>query len=351
MRDFLKWIFNTPAPDHITPETQNLIEGRIESEIKHFERFANLYLKQVKDQQEQFERKVNGRVNLTIAAIGISIGLFTWLVLPIDLEKAVYNTVIKKGLEKSIDDMIQTKASAYVDKSILPLKSEVDSYDKKISQIDALSKQIALLQSTISQATAVSEDLKAKTDSGEQQVSTLTTLVSRANATLDSVQSQENIIALITKVDHDDRPAFDQLLAIAKDPTSPYTSIASEVVVTLVSNSGMELEYTPPWEALGVTNPDSLSLDDLKKLYSKQLRSDFKKAFISYIWTNAKFKKYDRMEFLMSVIKTDQSITTVIHAMELSDADTKIKQNMLNYPAYLAWWDINKATYPGSASK
>jgi len=323
MRDFLKWIFNTPAPDHITPETQNLIEGRIESEIKHFERFANLYLKQVKDQQEQFERKVNGRVNLTIAAIGISIGLFTWLVLPIDLEKAVYNTVIKKGLEKSIDDMIQTKASAYVDKSILPLKSEVDSYDKKISQIDALSKQI----------------------------STLTTLVSRANATLDSVQSQENIIALITKVDHDDRPAFDQLLAIAKDPTSPYTSIASEVVVTLVSNSGMELEYTPPWEALGVTNPDSLSLDDLKKLYSKQLRSDFKKAFISYIWTNAKFKKYDRMEFLMSVIKTDQSITTVIHAMELSDADTKIKQNMLNYPAYLAWWDINKATYPGSASK
>jgi hypothetical protein len=208
--------------------------------------------------------------------------------------------------------------------------------------VDDLHSQILALKDTIAEAELVSG--RAETITGDLQRQS-TAVATQLNDIIAILQ----VTALIVRADHDDRQAFDNLYQLAK-ARSPVSGIATEVILSLISENRVNLTYSPDWKALNVDKPDQLSLADCEKLYASQARADFREGVLQYIWDSNKFSKYDKLDFMMSVIRGDRSMNSVRYAQCLADNETNIKHNILDCQAYLDWWTKNADKYKAASA-
>jgi hypothetical protein len=63
------------------------------------------------------------------------------------------------------------------------------------------------------------------------------------------------------------------------------------------------------------------------------------------IWNQKRFLKYDKINFLINVVRTTSSIKCLHQACKLIDQEAKIGKNFMGYVEFLQWWDKHKACY------
>jgi len=100
-----------------------------------------------------------------------------------------------------------------------------------------------------------------------------------------------------------------------------------------------------PWKE--GTDPSTLTFIDLKRIYQGQdSLSDYKPALINYIWMRNDISEGERMEFLVEIIKSDDSLKAVNVAGQLFWKAAKLKSRIFSSEEDLSkWWEENKGNY------
>jgi len=65
---------------------------------------------------------------------------------------------------------------------------------------------------------------------------------------------------------------------------------------------------------------------------------------IKYIYERRDFSKYERMKFLIDVLKTDGSLRAVEYAGRCFNIEAGLKKKTLAISYFLEWWENNKDT-------
>ena len=218
-----------------------------------------------------------------------------------------------------------------------------DSFEKMIEY--AKTKITASLNRAESDAGQISEirkEIENQKKSTTLKVDELDGTLTKANRVVKKIEAINDFTFILTKARNDDRKAFEALREIPKD--SLFYKAANNTIVEILQMVNVVLvgpEVT--WRILKI-DPDKTHLDQFECLYQDSL-GVFKVNILDYIWTQNKFKKIEKLDFVANVIKTDSSLRGLHKACTLMDQEAKLGLNIQEANAYLIWWEKHRKDY------
>ncbi len=224
-------------------------------------------------------------------------------------------------------------------KAISDLRVRVESQS---ATVDLVAKDAADARRSVGIAEQKSAEAAAKVSELDRSIAELARKV-------DAAREETDFSLLVARVSRDDRASFDRLLAITDSPNHPRQSAAAGAIRSIVSDPmlggiGGELE----WKALGV-DPSSGSIAELVTALSGKLGPMAMPRLIDSIWALDRFSKYERLGFLVDLIRESPSIGAMHRACMLINTEAHLEKNVVGYREYLAWWDKNSMRYKADA--
>ena len=244
----------------------------------------------------------------------------------------VNESVIDPNVRMSLDEVVRENSSGYVEKQLGPFKKTVDDLRTKILQLGP----------TLEQAEALSRQAQSITGSLQQQSNSMKSQV-------DDVKSTLSEISLISLADHDNRAAFDQLKEDANNPQSRYRYLSQQVLIAIGTSDALEgtIDFNvAPWS--DKYKPDmftTMSIDDFRYQIVNAQRADLQSALLDKFWNSDRFSKLQKLDFIMDIIRTSQSIAAVRHAERIANSECHLNMNPIACDQYLSWWDKNREKF------
>jgi hypothetical protein len=210
------------------------------------------------------------------------------------------------------------------------------------NRVESQSATIDLVAQDAKKARELTEDVRKKSDAVEAQVTKVDAALHKANVNTDALSALLEFTNTVVSAQADDRRAFDKLKGWAGDPAFPYHREALqawqkvfEEHCQLISMGG----FTIPWSP-GV-DPSKFDLTRLIAEYS-MLPEEMKIAMLEYIRNRSDIPKKERMAFMIDVMNTSLTLTTMEYAGRnfAALAELKIKPMALEY--FTKWWAENK---------
>jgi hypothetical protein len=171
-------------------------------------------------------------------------------------------------------------------------------------------------------------------------------LVRKAETSVDQLQNTVDFNLLLTKARNDDREAFDRIVKLAEE-TGPFQKSAFDLAVQIAIevNPLVSVRIDPevPWGNYAV-DPKVDQMENLLKIYPS-IHSVLRPNFISQIWSQERFPKQKRMDFLYEIIKSDGSLRALDRGCTLMNKEAKINKNILAAKEYLEWWQTNRPSF------
>lgn len=144
---------------------------------------------------------------------------------------------------------------------------------------------------------------------------------------------------------NNNRPAYDKLLTWAKDSLFLFQNASAQAVQTIMDQhaSSMYMSgFTVPWNE-GV-EPQKLSLSDIQKAFAPA-PPHIRIAILDFVWEKrTDIQKADRLQFLIDVLRSDESLQVVEYAGRYFAQGTGDKFKPLAIEQHLEWWEKNKDT-------
>lgn len=166
-----------------------------------------------------------------------------------------------------------------------------------------------------------------------------------AKATLEELKSITDFMALIVAAQTDDRTAFDKLEEIANDSGNKFSSKAIQAWGKILEEHAQPMYssgFSVPWKE-GL-DPAKLSFNDLKREFESASPA-FKRGLLEYIWKREDISKFDRLEFMMEVMKKNPSLAVVEYAGRYFTEGTGQKIKPLAVRHLSEWWDKHRGEF------
>lgn len=163
-------------------------------------------------------------------------------------------------------------------------------------------------------------------------------LIKETRERLDASFKEIQFYLLVQRASNDDRKAFDELLAVCNSAGHPFQNTAQQAVLTIVRSA--RLEPTINLDA----QVQNLSYAEFLRSYRNSHRSSRVPLLVS-LWRSKKLSMKEKLDFLTTVIKDDDSLHAVEKACELMNEVAKLNKNIAGAHFYLSWWDKNKERY------
>lgn len=184
--------------------------------------------------------------------------------------------------------------------------------------------------------------------SAETKTKQLEGMVKGANEATSQLSKVTEFNLLLTRANNDDRPAFDQLIAIANSSQPPYSSLALSGLINLATSLDTVLRFAVTEEALEKWQPPfhakTATLEEYRAAIDSQ-RPDVASGILDVLWQQERFSKYQKLDLVMRVMATTKSIKVLREACVLADNEAQIQRNILGYGQYLEWWAKNRDHY------
>jgi len=207
-------------------------------------------------------------------------------------------------------------------------------------------ESISLIAERAKQSFAEIEAAQQLSLQAKSQVEEVKGLVKKAETSVDQLRNTVDFSLLLTKVRNDDRQAFDQIMKLAEEKGpfwKTFYDVAVQIAMEVDPFVSARIDPEVPWKRYAA-DPKLDQMEKLLKIYSS-IPSVFKPDFISQIWSQERFPKQRRMDFLYEVIKSDRSLRALHRACALMNEEAKINKNILLAKQYLHWWEANRARY------
>ena len=204
---------------------------------------------------------------------------------------------------------------------------------------------IDLVAKEASEAKFISEETASKNKLAEEKLKIISISIKEAKSTIDELNLVSEYTMTVLKAQSDDRNAFDKLKEISQDANNPFSSNAEQAWITILeshSKSFFIINKKYPWNEN--IDPSELTLIELSQLYNKT-PNYLKTNLIEYIWKREDIPKFERLEFLIRVIKNDSSLTAVEYAGRYFQTESGQKVKPLAVEIFVNWWENNRDSF------
>lgn len=158
------------------------------------------------------------------------------------------------------------------------------------------------------------------------------------------LNDSSNFMNAVIRAQGDDREAFDQLKRWCDDSTFYRKGDACQARWKIVEADARSLIMKPTVTWIEGVEPAAFSFEELGKVFNNTIADHVRAGILDYIWERKDFTKKQKNEFLVDVIKKDNSLRVVSYASRLLQSESKKKFLPLLIDEVLEWWDKNKDT-------
>lgn len=259
----------------------------------------------------------------TLCLTAVFVGIFFIL-----QERVTELTVKGVGTIKSA----AKKASADA-KAISDLKDRVGAQS---ATVDLIAKEAADAKQLVG-------DLFEKNLKAEEKLSQLDKSINDGNLAVKELQLYTEFNTTVLAAQNDNRKAYDQLWAWSEDSSFPFQKAAAQAAQTIMDQHNPAMirgGFRVEWK--DGLNPELLSLNELSQAY-KSAPPHIRLGILEFVWEQRPdITKRDRLQFLVDVLKHDESLRVVEYAGRYFAQGTGDKLKPIAIGPHLDWWEKNK---------
>lgn len=189
------------------------------------------------------------------------------------------------------------------------------------------------------------DDFSKKNSKAEEKLSQLNESINEGNLAVKELQLSTQFNTTILAAQNGNRPAYDQLLAWSEDSSIPFQIASAQAVQTIANQHNPAIirsGFKVPWNE-GV-EPQKLSLSELRENFATA-PPNIRLGILEFVWSKrTDIPKTDRLQFLVEVIRSDESLKVVEYAGRYFAEGTGDKYIPLATKQHLEWWEKNKDT-------
>jgi hypothetical protein len=242
---------------------------------------------------------------------------------------------IKKRVENqsATVDLAVTKA-VEAEREIAETKKRVEAQSDAVSSVVRKTADVE----------RVAKDLSEKNQMAEEKLSALQRAVTAGNSAVGELKAYVQFSSAILAAQNDDRRAYDQLWAWAHDSSSPLQRTASQVVQTLLDQHdpvAVRSDFAVSWKE-GI-DPYKLALSEFSKGIEAATPHYTRVGILEFVWEKrTDIPKRERLQFLVDVLRTDQSLLVVEYAGRYFAAATGDALKPIAIAEHLKWWEEHR---------
>ncbi len=213
------------------------------------------------------------------------------------------------------------------------------------TRVEGQSATVDLVAKEAAEAKQLVTDLSLKNSKAEEKLSQLDKAINDGNLAVKELQIYILFNRVVLAAKNDSRQAYDQLWAWHADSSYPLQKDATQTIQTLVDQHDPQMTISNTSISVNDSkNPLKLSLSDLRTAMLSA-PPNIRRCVVEFVWKKRTDKsKKDRLEFLVEVIRSDESLLVVEYAGRYFEEGTGDKFKPLAIEQHLEWWEKNKDT-------
>lgn len=211
------------------------------------------------------------------------------------------------------------------------------------NRVEAQSATVDLIAKEAADAKQLVTDLSEKNSKAEKNLLELDESIIAGNVAVKELQLYTKFNTTVLAAQNDNRPAYDQLWDWSKDSSFPFKKAAAQATQTIMDQhnpglikSGFEISWKE-----GI-DPQKLSLSELWQAF-KSTPPHTRLGILEFVWQKrTDISKKDRLQFMVDVIRNDESLQVVEYAGRYFAQGTGNKFKPIAITHHLRWWEENK---------
>lgn len=231
------------------------------------------------------------------------------------------------------------RAALLLEEQIQP---EVDAFKSEISRQQTDFEE--LVAKSAEEAKKLLGELEQKNEVTVQRLSELDKTTDEAAEALKEMERVTGFATTLLAAQNDSWEAYDQLVRWSNDKDFPLTEMATNALVKIrLSHIAFSWGYLHIIWPNGV-DPSKRPLAYFRKALSEN-DSILHAHLVHVVWERSDIPKIERMQFLMDVLETSNSLNAKNHAGKLfveAARDEDLKWIPFDTDALLAWWKTHK---------
>ena len=248
----------------------------------------------------------------------------------------IFLLVSNRETEVSIEGVGTIKAAAEA------ALADADAIAKIKARVESQSATIDLVAQDAKEVRKLTEEVRSNGLKVEEQVKNLDTAFAKANEQTSELNFLLEFTNTVVAAQTDERSAYDKLREWANDEDHRFTHEAQQAYQKIMD------DHSNPWTTGGFTvpwkegfDPSRLNIKGLTQQYHSA-SAHLRPALLEYIWNRNDISKYERMDFLVHIIRTDSSLNAVERAGRYFTNGAEINIKPLAIDHLLKWWNENK---------
>ena len=213
------------------------------------------------------------------------------------------------------------------------------------TRVESQSATVDLVAKEAADAKQLVNALSEKNSKAEEKLSELDKSINHGNLAVKELQLYTQFHSTVLAAQNDNRQAYDRLLAWSKDSSFQFQKASAQAAQTIMDqhNSPMAISnVSVPWNE-GI-DPQKLSLSQLQQNFTSA-PPHIRRRILEFVWTKrTDMPKPDRLQFLVDVLRSDESLLVVEYAGRYFKDGTRDNLKPLAIEQHLEWWKENKDT-------
>jgi len=210
-------------------------------------------------------------------------------------------------------------------------------------RVEAQSATVDLIAKEAADAKQLVKDLSEKNSEAEEKLSQLDKSIKHGNLAVKELQLYTQFNSTVLAAQNDDRRAYDQLWAWSEDSSFAFQRAAAQAVQTVMDQHNPAMfrsGFTVSWNE-GV-DPENLPLPELWQAF-KNAPPHIRLGILEFVWEKrTDISKRDRLQFLVDVLHSDESLRVIEYAGRYFAQGTGDKYKPIAIGPHLNWWEENK---------
>jgi hypothetical protein len=249
----------------------------------------------------------------------------------------------ERVFEMSFKDLVTIKAVTQ------QATTDAETIANLKKRVEAQSEAVDSVANSAREARKLGDELSEKIKTTDIKLTQIDQATRNVQTALEKTEQIITFASVLLAAQNDDWHALDRLLQWANDANFPLRELAENGYMTIaLSHLSVVKEAWAevPWRQ-GV-DPAHLSISELEKVYSA-LSPIYHAGIVRVVWKRSDIPKKERMEFLILVLKTSNSVSAKYCAARFfveatGDEDLRPKFLLVPLPVepLSKWWEAHK---------
>ena len=241
---------------------------------------------------------------------------------------------------------LSVKGVGTIKTAVEQASADANAISKLKKRVEGQSATVDLVAKEAADAKQLVNALSEKNSKAEEKLSQLDKSINDGNLAVKELQIYTLFNRVVLAAKNDSRRAYEQLLTWHADSSYPLQKDATQTIQTIIDqhNSLMTISNTSLSLNDKGKNILKLSLPDLRTVMLSS-PPNIRRCVVEFVWKKrTDIPKKDRLEFLVNVIRSDESLLVVEYAGRYFSEGTGGKLKPLAIEQHLEWWKKNKGS-------